>query len=237
MKERKPQNLSTPALAALAAVLGIAAGAAWIYGMAPVPGNAPEAQSRAAVEAPTAGDDSACAADAAIAAAIDPLARGDVAALAVQETPRSLPDLAFVDAADQEMSLADFVGRPLLVNLWATWCVPCREEMPALSELQAAMGGEAFSVVAVNIDTGDRAKPEAFLKEIGVSNLGLYRDPSMGVFNTLKKEGLAFGLPATALVSAKGCLIGFMNGPAHWSGADARALVGKLVEATAAAGS
>jgi thiol-disulfide isomerase/thioredoxin len=155
----------------------------------------------------------------------------------VQETPRGLPDLPFVDGAGKAMSLADFAGKPVLVNLWATWCVPCREEMPALSQLEAAMGGETFSVVAINIDTGDATKPESFLKEIGVSNLGLYRDASMGVFNTLKKEGLAFGLPATALVSAGGCLLGFMNGPAHWSGDDAKALIGKLIEVSGAPGS
>lgn len=235
MKEKEPRHLSTPALAAIAAVLGVAAGAAWIYGMAPVSGNAPAPETAASAVAAETG--SACAADAAIAEAIDPLAKGEVAALAVQETPRGLPDLPFVDGAGKAMSLADFAGKPVLVNLWATWCVPCREEMPALSQLEAAMGGETFSVVAINIDTGDATKPESFLKEIGVSNLGLYRDASMGVFNTLKKEGLAFGLPATALVSAGGCLLGFMNGPAHWSGDDAKALIGKLIEVSGAPGS
>ena len=232
MKEKEPRHLSTPALAAIAAVLGVAASAAWIYGMAPVSGNAPalqSAESPAVAQAP-----SACAADAAIAKALDPLAKGEVAALAIQEKPRGLPDLFFDDAAGGAMSLDDFAGKPVLVNLWATWCVPCREEMPALSQLETAMGGEKFSVVAINIDTGDATKPESFLKEIGVDNLGLYRDATMGVFNKLKREGLAFGLPATALVSAKGCLLGFMNGPAHWSGDDAKALIGKLIELSGA---
>jgi Thiol-disulfide isomerase and thioredoxins len=233
MKEKETRHLSTPALAVIAAVLGVAAGAAWIYGMAPVSGNGPAGQSETVV-AEAVVPDATCAAEADIAAAIDPLAKGEVAALAVQEAPRGLPTLSFIDDADRQMSLADFAGRPLLVNLWATWCAPCREEMPALSELEAAMGGEDFSVVAINIDTGERAKPEAFLKEIGVDNLGLYRDPSMGVFNTLKKEGLALGLPVTLIVSAKGCLLGIMNGPANWSGADAKALIGKLTEATPA---
>ena len=142
MKEKEPRHLSTPALAAIAAVLGVAAGAAWIYGMAPVSGNAPALET--AGSATTVESEAACAADAAIADAIDPLAKGEVAALAVQEKPRGLPDLPFVDATDKAMSLADFAGKPVLVNLWATWCVPCREEMPALSQLEAAMGGEKF---------------------------------------------------------------------------------------------
>ncbi len=80
-------------------------------------------------------------------------------------------------------------------------------------------------MVAVNIDTGDNEKPKAFLTETGVDALKLYHDPSMGVFNDLKKEGLAFGLPVTLMLDAKGCLIGAMNGPAAWDSEDAKALV------------
>jgi hypothetical protein len=101
-------------------------------------------------------------------------------------------------------------------------------EMPALAELQAELGDDDFKVLAINIDTGDVAKPKAFLDEIGVSNLGLYRDASMGVFNTLKKEGLAFGLPVTLMIGKDGCMLGAMNGPAEWAGEDAKALTGAL---------
>src|SRR5690606_41587457 len=107
-----------------------------------------------------------------------------------------------------------------------TWCVPCREEMPALNALEKELGSDRFEVVAVNIDTGDDEKPKAFLNETGVHELAYYRDASMGVVNTLQKEGLAFGLPVTLLMDDKGCLISAMNGPAAWDSEDAKALIG-----------
>ena len=99
--------------------------------------------------------------------------------------------------------------------------------MPALNQLQADMGGEDFEVVAVNIDTGDDAKPKAFLQETGVDRLAYYRDNTLGLFNDLKRRNLALGLPVTLLVDEDGCLLGHMNGPAEWAGEDAR----KLIEA------
>ena len=97
--------------------------------------------------------------------------------------------------------------------------------MPALNNLQKEMGGEDFEVVAVNIDTGTDEKPKAFLEETGVVALGYYRDSTMGVFNVMKKEGLAFGLPVTLIIDPKGCLVSAMNGPAVWDSADAKALI------------
>ncbi|MDP3525989.1 MAG: TlpA disulfide reductase family protein, partial [Hoeflea sp.] len=101
-------------------------------------------------------------------------------------------------------------------------------EMPALAELQSELGDDEFKVLAINIDAGDVSKPQAFLDEIGVSNLGLYRDASMGVFNTLKKEGVAFGLPVTLMIGKDGCMLGAMNGPAEWASEDAKALIAAL---------
>lgn len=227
MKEVKSRQLSTPALAAIACVLGGLAGAGWIYGMAPSSGNGPEAQMPSGGTVETAAGD--CAINEKTLAALKPLATGEVAAMAIQDAPRRLPELAFKAEDGASVTLADFSGKAVLVNLWATWCAPCRAEMPALSELQAEAGGEDFEVLAINIDTGDASKPEAFLAEIGVSNLPLYRDETMGVFNDLKKEGLAFGLPVTLLLGEDGCMLGVMNGPAEWAGEDAKALVGELV--------
>jgi thiol-disulfide isomerase/thioredoxin len=113
----------------------------------------------------------------------------------------------------------------LLVNLWATWCAPCRHEMPALDELQREMGGEDFEVVAVNVETGDDAKPKAFLDEIGVDSLAFYRDNTVGLFNELKRRNLALGLPVTLLIDEEGCLLAHMNGPAEWASEDAKALI------------
>ncbi len=102
---------------------------------------------------------------------------------------------------------------------------PLPGEMPALDNLQMAYDAKDFEVVAINIDTGEDDKPRAFLDEIKVTSLAYYRDPSMANFSAMKKQGLAFGLPVTALVDAKGCLLGSMNGPAKWDSADARALI------------
>ncbi len=116
----------------------------------------------------------------------------------------------------------------MLVNLWATWCIPCREEMPALNRLQAEKGNRNFEVVAINIDTGSDEKPKNFLVDTGVDKLGFYRDSSMGVFNAFKKEGLAFGLPVTLILDKQGCLIGSMNGPAAWDSPQAQDFMAQI---------
>ena len=213
------KSLSTVALVAIAIAMGAVVGAAGIYWKASPSGNAQTDESLASA------DDASCKANPETLATLKPLAKGEVAAMAIRGDPVALPELGFVSEQGDVLTLADFAGQALLVNLWATWCAPCRAEMPALAELQSELGDDGFKVLAINIDTGDVAKPKAFLDEIGVANLGLYRDASMGVFNTLKKEGLAFGLPVTLLVGKDGCMLGAMNGPAEWASADAKALV------------
>ena len=145
------------------------------------------------------------------------------------EDARRLPDIGLERLGQDGSYPVAGPGNERVLNLWATWCAPCREEMPALDELQAALGGDTFEVIAVNIDQGSDEKPKNFLSEIGVSNLGFYRDNTMGIFNTLKKEGYAFGLPVTLLVDGNGCLLANMNGPAHWSGDDAKAYISKAL--------
>ena len=97
----------------------------------------------------------ACAGAVATAGRLAPLAHGEVAALAIAQAPFLVPDLAFKDADGRERTLKDWRGRTVLLNLWATWCVPCRKEMPALDALERELGGPKFEVVAVNIDTRD----------------------------------------------------------------------------------
>jgi len=160
-----------------------------------------------------------------IASRIAALAHGEVAAVAVARTPFIVPDLAFKDAEGRDRTLKDWRGRTVLLNLWATWCVPCRKEMPALDALQAALGGAVFEVVAVNIDTRDAEKPLAFLKDTGVTRLAYYSDRSAKVFQDLKAAGKAFGMPTTLLVDPAGCEIGEIAGPAEWASADGLALV------------
>jgi thiol-disulfide isomerase/thioredoxin len=154
-----------------------------------------------------------------------PLATGEVAAFQTPREAQDLSGLAFVNSAGAETSIGDFSGKVLLVNVWATWCAPCRREMPALDRLQSELGGEKFEVVPINIDTGSADKPQAFLESIGVKNLPLHRDPTTDVFQTIRKRGLGIGLPVTLLLDKSGCQLGHMAGPAEWDSDDAKALI------------
>jgi thiol-disulfide isomerase/thioredoxin len=169
--------------------------------------------------------DAACAPAEAAAAALDPVIGGEIAAFQVAKAPQKLSDLAFTGADGEPMSLASFEGKVALVNLWATWCAPCRREMPALDRLQGALGGADFAVVPISIDTGDAERPRAFLASIGNRNLPLYRDPSTDIFEALKGRSLALGLPVTVLLDRKGCHLGHMNGPAEWDSPEGRKLI------------
>jgi thiol-disulfide isomerase/thioredoxin len=153
------------------------------------------------------------------------LARGELAAVTVAREPKPLPDLSFSGPDGQPQRLADYKGRTVLVNLWATWCVPCRQEMPALDKLQAALGGPEFEVVAINIDTRNLDRPRIWLKEAGIEKLAYYADPEAKVFQDLKRVGKAIGMPTTLLVDREGCELALLNGPAEWASEDALRLV------------
>ena len=167
----------------------------------------------------------ACGPALATAQRIAPLAHGEVAAVQVASEARALPPLAFTDATGAPKTLADWRGRTVLLNLWATWCVPCRKEMPALQALAQKLGGKDFDVVAVNIDTRNPEKPRAWLREVGVDQLAYYADPSAKVFQDLKLIGKGFGMPTTLLIDPAGCEIATLAGPAEWASDDAVNLV------------
>jgi thiol-disulfide isomerase/thioredoxin len=169
--------------------------------------------------------DPACPEAPARAARLRPLVHGEIAALSLAKAPKPLPSLAFKAPDGAQVRLADFKGREVLLNLWATWCVPCRQEMPALDRLQGALGSEDFVVVAVNIDTARLERPKAFLNEIGVKNLAFYADNTAEVFQALKRAGKVLGLPTTILIGKDGCEIGTMAGPAQWDSQEALALL------------
>jgi thiol-disulfide isomerase/thioredoxin len=169
--------------------------------------------------------DSACAPAVALSGKIAPLAHGEVAALTMATAPLRLPDLAFEDADGKPRKLSDWRGRTVLVNLWATWCVPCRREMPALEALQTKLGGPNFEVVAINIDTRDPDKPKKFLKDADLTRLGYFSDSKAKVFQDLKGIGRALGMPTSVLVDGQGCEIGTIAGPAEWASDDAVKLI------------
>ncbi len=178
--------------------------------------------------------DSACAGAVELARKIAPLAHGEVAALTMATNPLRLPDLAFEDADGKPRKLSEWRGKTVLVNLWATWCVPCRKEMPALESLQARLGGPNFEVVAVNIDTRDPEKPRNFLKEANLTRLGYFTDQKAKVFQDLKAIGRALGMPTSVLVDGQGCEIATLAGPAEWSSDDAIRLITAAVNPAAA---
>lgn len=199
----------------LAAIAGIAVGVGAVYVTETGKGNGADA---------LAGVD--CGPTIEAAGLLAPLAKGDVAAFRVATEPARLSELSFQTANGDKKSIADFKGQTVLLNLWATWCAPCRQEMPALDRLDAAHEGKDFSVVAVSIDTQDPAKPKKFLDEIGVKSLAFYGDPTTGIFTGLKGKGMAVGLPTTVLIDKQGCALGVMSGPAEWDSEDAKALIG-----------
>jgi thiol-disulfide isomerase/thioredoxin len=203
-KERAKRRLAVVVAGGLA---GVAIGLAAVYGITTFLGN-------------RAGD-AQCAPAVATAARVAPFARGEVAGVVVASRPLRLPDLAFRDGSGSEHHLAEWRGRTVLLNLWATWCIPCRKEMPALDELQAKLGGPPFEVLSINIDTRDAAKPRNWLKEVGITHLGYYADASAKVFQDLKLVGRAIGMPTTILVDPASCEIGTIAGPAEWASEDA----------------
>lgn len=216
MTAKRPFGLPSARLIMIAAIAGIAAGAVAVYVTSMGSGNGMDGLTTA-----SAGQ---CEGSAELAKSVSAFSKGEVAAMAAAQPPRPL-QLAFKGPEGKDMTTADLAGKTVLLNLWATWCVPCREEMPALNALQSTMGGNDFEVVAVNIDTGSDQKPKNFYQDYKIDKLAFYSDSSMGVFNAVKKEGLAFGLPATLILDKKGCLIGAMNGPAAWDSEDAKALI------------
>jgi len=209
--QRQRQAKRRLAVVLLGGVAGIAIGLAAVYGIGHLARNV--------------GLDPACVPALETARKIAPLIKGEVAALAVAGVPKRLPQLAFQDASGQTKTLADWRGRTVLLNLWATWCVPCRKEMPALDALQGKLGGPGFEVVAINIDTRDPEKPKAWIKEVGIGKLGYFADPTAKVFQDLKEIGKAFGMPTTLLIDPMGCEVATLAGPAEWASDDALAVI------------
>jgi len=141
---------------------------------------------------------------------------------------RPVPEIIFADATGAPRTLADFKDRIVLLNLWATWCVPCREEMPSLDRLQKKLGGADFMVLPLSLDKGGRAVIEEFYAEFGIEHLGIYVDPTVRAGMELG----AVGIPTTLLISAEGVELGRKIGPAEWDSPEALALIGSYLMAT-----
>jgi thiol-disulfide isomerase/thioredoxin len=155
----------------------------------------------------------------------NPLSTGRMAAFVFRPEPSDLPAIKFQDAEGKERTLADWRGKVVLLNLWATWCLPCRKEMPALDRLQKELGSDKFEVVALSVDRKGAEASRKFLEEAKVERLALYVDPTTRANTELR----ALGLPVTLLIDRQGREIGRLLGPAEWDSEDAKRLIRAVV--------
>lgn len=145
--------------------------------------------------------------------------------LALHQAPQPIPDLTFVDDSGAPASLRDFEGKFVLLNVWATWCIPCRKEMPTLDRLQLALGGPDFQVVTLSIDRGGIEVVQEFFAEIGVQYLAPYLDTQFGASSALG----VLGLPTTILINRQGQEVGRLVGPAEWDAPEMLAVLNSVV--------
>ena len=181
--------------------------------------------------AASAAEQQACKSSQKIANTLEAFAKGDLAALAISKAPEAVSQISFVGPEGVSAPLSSFRGKIILLNLWATWCVPCRGEMPQLDKLQSQLGSDKFQVVAVNIDTSRPERPKVLFQELGIKSLTLYTDPTANSFYELKQAGKALGLPLSILIDGEGCQLGLLNGPAAWGSSDAQALIAQAIKA------
>jgi len=150
-----------------------------------------------------------------------PHARGQLAAVNVHDVPRLPPDMEFTGPDGETLTLADFADRTVLVNFWATWCAPCREEMPALNAVQTEFGSDDFEVVAINVDTRNLDRPRAWLEEHGITDLRFYAEHQGTLLQTMQRSGHVVGLPTTVIFGPQNCELAILRGYADWASEDA----------------
>ena len=139
--------------------------------------------------------------------------------------PKPVPELTFLDGEGSEVRLADFRGEVVVLNLWATWCAPCRREMPSLDRLQARYGDAGLEVIALSLDRSDVEKVRAFFDELGITHLAVYQDPQARAGRELG----APGLPTTIVIDRAGREVGRLLGPAEWDSDEALTVIEALI--------
>jgi thiol-disulfide isomerase/thioredoxin len=162
----------------------------------------------------------------ALAVSIQPTRAQAPTGFAVHDSPKPLPEIQFENDQGEGMSLADFRGKVVLLNFWATWCAPCRREMPTLDRLQAELGGPDFQVVALSLDRKGLPIVQEFYKELGLETLPIYVDESGKAQRALS----VLGLPTTLLLDRDGNEIGRLLGPAEWDSSEMVSFIRGYVE-------
>ena len=160
---------------------------------------------------------------------LKPFVKGEIAALQPLAKPVLFPAIT-LETDHGSVAFGTFSGRVVVLNLWATWCVPCREEMPALDLLQQKRGGADFEVVALNMDTRNMDRVPKWLADNHINALARFTDPAGKAFQTLRGIGKVQGLPTTFLINRQGCLLADMAGPANWASDDALVLLERALE-------
>jgi thiol-disulfide isomerase/thioredoxin len=158
-------------------------------------------------------------------AALEALRDGDMKKLSFHEEAKPVPAIELVDAEGGAQSLEQYRGKVVVLNFWATWCAPCRKEMPSLDRLQAELGGEDFAVVTVATGRNPVPAIRKFFADNGIENLPVLRDPQQA----LAREMAVLGLPITVILDREGNEIARLQGDAEWDSDSARAIVQALV--------
>ncbi len=161
-------------------------------------------------------------------AELEAMRSGDMAKLAFHDAPKAPVTAHFANEAGNYVSFEDFEGRIALVNFWATWCPPCRKEMPAIDRLNAALAGDGIVVAAVNLERNGRSKARSFFDDTGIEHLKLYADET----NAMGRALGILGLPVTILLDRQGREIARLMGDAEWDSPEAQALLRRLAELT-----
>jgi thiol-disulfide isomerase/thioredoxin len=220
--KNKKQGASAPSsLYFIAALLAAIAGFGTIYWSLAPSGNDSSEHAQSSASGSATDKTSATPDKSAASNPLNGLNKGEMAGLVLRPKPLDVPPIKIDGGAKGPMSIDSFKGKVVLLNVWATWCHPCRGEMPDLDKLQAQLGGKNFEVVALNIDRGGIDAPKKFLAETGATHLGLFHDPSGNAFSDLR----VVGMPTTLLLNRNGKEIGRMIGPAKWDSPDAVRLI------------
>lgn len=152
-------------------------------------------------------------------------ATGDMRKMIFHAEPKPAATVDFMTFDGAPLNLSDWQGKWVVLNFWATWCAPCRKEMPMLSDLQTDLGGEDFEVLTIATSRNPPPKMKAFFDDIGVTNLPLHRDPK----SMLARQMGVLGLPVTVILNPEGQEVGRLTGDADWASDDARAVLDALM--------
>ena len=158
-------------------------------------------------------------------AALMAMREGHMKKLIFHADPQSVSDAIFLSEDGAEMTLADLQGKITLLNFWATWCAPCRKEMPSLQALQTEFGGDTFQVITVATGRNSPAGIRRFFEEVGVTSLPQHTDPKQA----LARDMAVLGLPISVLLNSEGLEIARLRGDADWHSDSARAIIAALI--------